>query len=251
MATLPGPQPTPRRLLLASNLTSRVDRALARAMLLARDWDAEVHVVHVVEVPPPAVPAGVDAGGYLALHPDPRLEASRRLRRDLGDDWPAGRIHVVDAATPAQAIIEVAGREACGLIVLGETRERLLDVREGTVDQVVRMAPMPVRVVRDVRWRRIGSAGGAGFHGRGTKALVPADGLFPTPRHPAARRHHAVCAAAGRYLGGARLDARAPGTADAAVQAHGLPTATPGRHVTAIVGPRALSWPLRHDHELD
>src|SRR5690606_10204649 len=39
----------PRAILLATDLSARCDRALDRAALLAKEWDARLVVVHVVE----------------------------------------------------------------------------------------------------------------------------------------------------------------------------------------------------------
>ena len=180
MTTLPSFQALPRRILLASNLTSRVDRALHRALELAREWDAALHVVHAVQELAPSVPPGVDREAYLRSHPDPKEQAARQLQREVGAAFPQARIHVEEDASPGQAILSVAERESCDLIVLGETRDRLFDLGEGTVDHVVRMSPVSVLAVRN---RPLGKYRhllvGSDFTDEAQQALVVAAGLFP------------------------------------------------------------------------
>ncbi len=168
---------SPRRLLLATDLSSRGDRALDRAARLARDWRAELHVVHAVEAAAPSVPVGVDADAYLREHPDPTLTATRRLRRLLGD-LPA-RLHV-EPAPAAQAILRVVEREDCELIVLGESRERLVAPLERTAEEVVRKAPVSVLAVRERPtgpYRQL--LVGTDFSDEARQALARAAALFP------------------------------------------------------------------------
>lgn len=145
MTQPPGAIAPPRSLLLATDLSSRGDRALDRTRQLAQEWGAHVHVVHAVDALAPSVPVGVDAEHYLQQHPDLVPEASRALTR-LIDDLPA-TLHV-ERGNATQAILAVAEREGCDLILLGERRERLIGPLEGTMDQLLRSAPVSVLVVR-------------------------------------------------------------------------------------------------------
>lgn len=168
----------PRRLLLATDLSSRGDRALDRAAQLARTWDAELHLVHAVETPPPVVPAGVDERRYLSQYPDLEATAARRLRA-LAEhiDLPA-RAHV-EAGTAAAAILAVAEREDCDLVVLGEGRSAFSLV-ESTLERVVRKSPASVLVVRE---RPLGPycslLVGTDFTEEARQALVVGAHLFP------------------------------------------------------------------------
>jgi len=155
--------PLPRRILLATDLTSRGDRALERALQLARDCDSELHLVHS---PDPAGGEGV---------------AQRRLRRDIGADDAGLHVHLEDAATPAAAVLAVAERIGCELVVMGESRPRFLGgVFEGTLDQVLRRSPASVLVVRDRPRRpyRLLLAG-SDFTDEARQALVAAATMFP------------------------------------------------------------------------
>lgn len=140
----------PTRILLATDLTSHGDRALDRALQLAKEWQADLHIVHAVDVEPPSVPAGVNPIDYLQRYPRARDEVLRVMRRDLGTDELGATVHVEEYLAPAPAIVAVAERERCELIVLGEPRQRLLGpIIESTVEQVVRKSPVSVLVVRD------------------------------------------------------------------------------------------------------
>ncbi|HZX78210.1 universal stress protein [Lysobacter sp.] len=138
----------PRRVLLATDLTSRADRAFDRAVQLIHLWGAELHVLHVVEAMPPAVPFGVDAQTYLRERPDPRVEATRRLHRSLEREQVPARAHVEEGSA-SRAILSTAEREGCDLIIMGEGRDRLVGPLEGTLDHVVRRSPVSVLAVRD------------------------------------------------------------------------------------------------------
>ncbi|WP_111265315.1 universal stress protein [Marilutibacter maris] len=136
----------PHRILLATDLTSRCDRAFDRATLLAREWEAQLHVLHAIESEPPAAPMGVDPESYARTHPDPVPAAHRALKRLVGDAS-AAYCHV-ETCTAAKAILAIAASEACDLIVLGESRVQLVGPVESTLEQVVRKAPVSTLIVR-------------------------------------------------------------------------------------------------------
>lgn len=171
----------PRRILLATDLTSRGDRALDRALQLSREWHAELHIVHAVEALPPSVPAGVDPSEYLERYSNARDDALRVIQREIGADEFGATLHVEERVAPAAAILAVAEREACDLIVVGEARERLLGpVIESTIEQVVRKSPVSVLAVRD-RPRRPYQhlLVGTDFTDESQQSLVLAANLFP------------------------------------------------------------------------
>ncbi|HOX71344.1 MAG: universal stress protein [Dokdonella sp.] len=169
----------PQRLLLAIDLSSRGDRAFDRAIQLARAWRAELHLVHAVEAPPPAIPAGVDSEVFLRRYPDVKAEALRRIRRYVETSELATAIHVEDAPA-AKAILAVAEREACDLLILGESRDGLSGLLESTLEQVVRKAPISVLAVRNrphAPYRSL--LVGTDFTDEAQQALVVAARLFP------------------------------------------------------------------------
>src|SRR5690606_18005018 len=169
----------PRRLLLATDLSSRGDRALDRAVQLARAWDAELHVVHAVETPPPVVSRGVDEALAPSRQPDLEAAAAKQLRDLLGHAGLPARLHV-ECGAAAAAILAVAEREACELVILGESRDGAPNLVEGTLERVVRKSPVSTLVVRsrprgDYRALLVGTD----FTEEAQQALVAAARLFP------------------------------------------------------------------------
>jgi nucleotide-binding universal stress UspA family protein len=167
----------PRNILLATDLSSRGDRALDRAAQLAGHWGAGLHVVHAVDALPPSIPVGVNAEAYLRSWPDPKPQARRRLAA-LVDDTPS-TLHIEDGP-PTQAILAVAEREACDLIVLGEGRDRIVGPFESTLDGVIRKAAASVLVVRSRPARPYRHlVVGTDYTDEALQALVRATSLFP------------------------------------------------------------------------
>jgi len=177
--TDPAPD-TPRRILLATDLSCRCDRALDRAVQLAADWHAELIAAYVVEP---------DSSSELARERKPLFTSlvdrmRRRLRRDLAsvaDDIRA----VVEQGEPAETLLAIAAREECYLIVTGVARDETLGrmLLGSTVNQLVRGSPVPVLVVRDrpVRpYRNILVA--TDFSPASLQALLSASKLFDAQR---------------------------------------------------------------------
>jgi len=134
----------PRKILLATDLSCRCDRALDRAAALALEWGAQLVVLHAVQ--------GTEAAGNIPplwWRPplDPREAALRRLRDDLPGDVDVQI--VVEYAEPAPLILETARRLGCELIVTGAMREETLRraLLGTTIEEVVRHAEVPVLVV--------------------------------------------------------------------------------------------------------
>lgn len=170
----------PKRILLATDLTSRSDRALDRSLQLMGTWQAELHVVHAIRAASPTAPLGTDPARYLQRHPPQRDAAMRLLRRDIDVDALGAFVHVEENVAPATAILDVAARERCDLIVLGQGRQRMLGpVVESTTEIVLRKSPVSVLVVRDRARRHYGKLlVGTDFTDEAQQALVYAAELF-------------------------------------------------------------------------
>lgn len=140
---------SPARILLATDLTNRSDRALDRATQLARQWNAELLVVHAVE--------DVDASSF-----DPRdtypswrrsagrdLKIEKRIRADLRGDVKNLRI-LVEYGRAVQVILDVVEREQCDLVIIGMESDESLQrmFYEGKVRELVRKSPVSVLVVK-------------------------------------------------------------------------------------------------------
>ncbi|SCW86806.1 Nucleotide-binding universal stress protein, UspA family [Sphingobium faniae] len=143
----------PRRMALATDLSHRCDRALDRALLVARAWQAELTVIHAL-----APPETMTLFGSLRdlpswrRPPDPVRKARDRIYRDLVREDPHVDIAVhVETGSPAEVVLEAARESHAELIVTGIARDELLArmFLGDTVDQLIRKSPVPVLIVRD------------------------------------------------------------------------------------------------------
>ncbi|KAF1686359.1 universal stress protein UspA [Pseudoxanthomonas broegbernensis] len=140
----------PERILLATDLGPRSDRALDRAVQLARAWGAQIVAATVVEE------NASEARAMLLRDPpswyrgeDPVRQAERRLL----DDASAQDVEIVvrvRQGDPADRLLELARAECCGLIVTGVARQEALGrmLLGSTVDRLARRSPVPVLAVR-------------------------------------------------------------------------------------------------------
>ena len=131
-----------KHILVASDLSPRSDRAVARAVALARRVGATLTVLHAVDDELPA-----------PLFESERRQAAGLLAATLAALPDAGGVRGgvrVVGGLDFQAIVEAAEDEDAALIVLGTHRRNLLkDVFTGTtVERVVRNTTRPVLVAR-------------------------------------------------------------------------------------------------------
>lgn len=137
----------PSAILLATDLSARCDRALARALQLARQWNARLVVATVLP------DAAVEAGAELPHGaPNERDAAERRLQRLLDGEDHSGRIDVrVTQGHVGRALLRLAAEENCGLLVTGIASDMLfeLPVPGSTVLWLSRHSPLPVLIVHD------------------------------------------------------------------------------------------------------
>ncbi|MDX9952221.1 MAG: universal stress protein [Methylophilaceae bacterium] len=135
-----------KRVLLATDLSARCDRALDRAVQLAQQWQAQLVAVNVAESM--QTPDMVLNWAYGAEE-DNLLILRQQLREDMADAEVPVSIKVVKGE-PAGSIVEAAGSEACELIVTGMARSEPFGrfILGTTVEKLVRLANQPVLVVR-------------------------------------------------------------------------------------------------------
>jgi nucleotide-binding universal stress UspA family protein len=140
-----------RTILCATDLSSRCDRALDRAALLARHWHARLVVVHALQT-------GAEFIEARRLHdlpswrrPEDRAKVvARQLRDDMAHpDYDP--IVVVAEGDPADLILREAERHRADLLVTGVARNELFGRRllGDTVDTLIRRASIPLLVVRE------------------------------------------------------------------------------------------------------
>lgn len=141
------PSIPPKRILLATDLSGRGDRALDRATQLANAWGAELTVVHALEG------EGLDSPEYRGLPSWRQPPASvslveRQIRADIRGPCPSLRI-IVEEGPAIRVILEAATREEADLVVIGLGRQRPLGIGLGkTVDELFRRSPASVLVVK-------------------------------------------------------------------------------------------------------
>lgn len=139
----------PRKILLATDLGPRSDRALDRAVSLAEQWRAQLVVVHVIEK---TVPSDTDLNSPLPSWrrgPDPLSVARKNVLADL--HHVADRTNIlIEEGDPAEAIARVSEEQGCDLIVIGVARNELLGQFSlgRTVDRLIRRSRVPLLIVK-------------------------------------------------------------------------------------------------------
>lgn len=145
---------TLKHILVATDFSSPSDAALAYGRALARNFNAMLHVVHVVGNIS-AMVYGAEA--YMASTPEMQLEVEEAARKLLAEavidndrpPLPTRQVLLTSNAT-AIAIVDYAVRANIDLIVTGtHGRGGVAHLLMGSVaERVVRTAPCPVLTVR-------------------------------------------------------------------------------------------------------
>jgi nucleotide-binding universal stress UspA family protein len=138
----------PRKLLLATDLGPRSDRALDRAAALAAYWQAELVILHALEISDAGMPDQGEVSSW-RRPPDPVRVAWKHLEADLSAIGKRATV-IIGEGDPATAILRTAEAEHCDLIVVGVARDELLGrLRVGrTTDRLLRRARSPLLVVK-------------------------------------------------------------------------------------------------------
>ena len=181
MSEITWPEIPPKKILLATDLSGRGDRALDRATQLARQWDSELVVVHALEG------EVLDLPEYRGLPswrrpPDGAGLVERQIKEDVRGELPRLKVHVEEGPAP-RVVLDAVQREGADLVVLGLGRQRTLG--QGglgrTIDELFRRSPVSVLVVKR---RPNGPYShlliGADFSDESRHGLEVAAQLFPT-----------------------------------------------------------------------
>jgi nucleotide-binding universal stress UspA family protein len=140
-----------RRILLATDFSAAAGHAFDHAVDLARDWRAELVLLHAIESI--ALPEDFTAASTVAE----RLERAARqavAELEARAKRKGVRCHgVVRSGSAASTIIDVAKRLRSGLIVLGTHGRRGLSrfFMGSVAERVVRTSACPVLTVREQR----------------------------------------------------------------------------------------------------
>ncbi|MDC0748945.1 universal stress protein [Polyangium mundeleinium] len=136
---------TRKKILLATDLSCRCDRALDRAALLASTWHASLTVVHALE----ESPSVTDLPSWRQTLTPAQL-ALQQIRADMPK---APDVHVdmvVEQGDPASVLLGAIERLEPDLVVTGVARGETLGrmLLGTTVEQIVRKSRVPLLVVK-------------------------------------------------------------------------------------------------------
>jgi nucleotide-binding universal stress UspA family protein len=178
-----------RRILFPTDFSASADEVMTHAAFLARESRAELHVLHVYEVPSVKPTSGPDAG-----EPDFRDRISKRVAQISSEYGGEGLRTVAVVRTgeaPAPVINDYAREADVDLIVLGtHGRRGLRRVFMGSVaEETIRTAPCPVYCIRQDTEEHTPPVR------LPTRILVPVDFSEYAPRAIGAARRFAIGAA--------------------------------------------------------
>lgn len=147
----------PRKILLATDLSARGDRALERAVSIAQRHDAALIILHVFEELDEST-LHYGTRGLPSWHRPPdavtlmKQRIRQGLRSDLGDAVEKAVI-LVEAGDPAEVIERVASSMQADIVVTGIAREGMFASRPvvlgKTVEQLLRRLPLPILIVKN------------------------------------------------------------------------------------------------------
>lgn len=140
-----APSEKPARLLLATDLSARCDRAFDRAVALAREWRARLGVVHALD----ALDAPNDHPSRPALR-DAVARARRLMEADLAGVSGVEADLFVARGRPDEVVRDVAQKEGSGLIVTGIAGNDPIDqpLMGNTTARLARLGSIPVLIVK-------------------------------------------------------------------------------------------------------
>jgi nucleotide-binding universal stress UspA family protein len=141
-----------KRILLPTDFSPYSAAATKYACELATKFDAELHLLHTLEVHLASTPGFVMGLALPQYIQESRAAAEKALAGVLDPPWAVGRkvVQVVVEGSPKVEIVRYARTQAIDLIVLAtHGRSGLAHVLIGSVaESVVRTAPCPVLTVR-------------------------------------------------------------------------------------------------------
>jgi len=141
---------TPKRLLLATDLSARCDRALDRAVALAKLWDADLIVVHALEQSDTFYTDELTARLPSWRQSDGAALVRKQLRQDVASLGSRVTV-IVEKGNATDVILAAAKRENCDFIVCGVARSEQLGrmLLGSTVDRLAREIAAPLLVVKN------------------------------------------------------------------------------------------------------
>ena len=146
-----------RKILLATDLSARGDRALERAVSISLRSDVQLTILHVIEqFDESSLTYGARGLPSWSRPPDAaalmKQEIKQGLRSDLGDAIDKDVI-LIEEGNPAEVIERTATSGRFDLVVTGVAREGPFSNRPivlgKTVEQLLRRLPIPILIVKN------------------------------------------------------------------------------------------------------
>ena len=143
-----------RKIVVPYDFSSHARLALTTALDLAHRLGADLHLVHVIHIPPYVYHGGVYGEVPPPIDTSTMRDAAFRSLAEVADEIPDAscrlEIHVVDGAGVAETLQRAAEDLRADLIVMGtHGRTGLAHVFLGSVaERTLRRAPCPVLTVR-------------------------------------------------------------------------------------------------------
>ncbi len=135
------------QILAATDFSTRSNRALRQAGLLAQPGSAQLHIVHVVDDDQPDELVRME-----------KREAERVLGEQMASMPELSDVQahpLVITGDPFDGILKAAADVNADLIVMGSHRKQLLDIIIGTtIERVIRKGPFPVLMVNNEAQRK-------------------------------------------------------------------------------------------------
>ena len=144
-----------KQILVATDFGAASDNALRYGEALAREFGAQLHVLHAA---PNVFATSMDGYGYAAMPPQVQEDLEKAAHKQMAERVSDEDFRELRATTtiivhnsPAAAIVDYAKQHAIDLIIVGtHGRGAVAHVFLGNVaERVVRSAPCPVLTVRD------------------------------------------------------------------------------------------------------
>lgn len=144
---------TPKNILVATDFGPAADEALSYGRMLAAQFRARLHVLHVTQN---VFMNALAAESFTGMAPTLQEEVDEAARKALADrlphsaNGPRTTSVVLPGTAPAVAIVEYAKDAAIDLIVMGTNgRGAMAHLMMGSVaERVVRLAPCPVLTIK-------------------------------------------------------------------------------------------------------
>ncbi|MDD2316168.1 MAG: universal stress protein [Desulfobacterales bacterium] len=175
----------PCKILLATDLSPRCDRARDRAILLTKEFHSELIALHVAE--PSDEIGGVRRVPFMPVHRPNRMLVDK-AKQGLADSLASAGVNatiMVEEGDPREIILRTARNENCDLIITGVVRNRIFDhfTLGKTFKYLLRKSENPLLVVNEQASTRYEKIIVASDYSEASKYAVAAAAAFFPERY--------------------------------------------------------------------